>query len=108
MTDSHLKLPVRKKSVRAAEQDRGDGVAAREALRKAQPTLDPKRLTFIDETAAATKMTRLCGKARGGWLMRSIIAYTSSHEAGAIPRSANLSPISVSHRRGAVHWSVSN
>jgi hypothetical protein len=36
--------------------------------------------------------------------LRRIIAYTSSHEAGAIPRPANLSPISVSHRRGPVHY----
>jgi hypothetical protein len=42
----HLKLPF-KKSVHAAEQDWEDVAAAREALRKAQPTLDPKRLTFM-------------------------------------------------------------
>jgi transposase len=35
-------------------------------LRKAQPSLDPKRLTFIDETAATTKMTRLYGRAPQG------------------------------------------
>jgi hypothetical protein len=35
-------------------------------LRKAQPTLDPKRLIFIDETAATTKMTRLYGRAPQG------------------------------------------
>jgi hypothetical protein len=34
---------------------------------------------------------------------RRIIAYTCSHEAGATPRSAHLSQISVSHQRGAVH-----
>jgi hypothetical protein len=50
----------------AAEQDRDDVAAAREALRKAQPALDPKRLTFIDETAATTKMTRLYGRAPQG------------------------------------------
>jgi 2-polyprenyl-6-methoxyphenol hydroxylase-like FAD-dependent oxidoreductase len=48
--------------VHAAEQDREDVAAAREALRKKQPTLDPKRLVFIDETAA-TKMTRHYGRA---------------------------------------------
>jgi transposase len=41
-------------------------VAAREALRKAQPTFDPKRLVFIDETAATTKMTRFYGRAPEG------------------------------------------
>jgi hypothetical protein len=49
----------------AAEQDRDDIVAARKALRKVQPTFDPKRLTFIDETAATIKMT-LYGRALQG------------------------------------------
>lgn len=62
----YLKLPFKKKSVHAAEQDRDDVAAAREALRTAQPTLDPKRLTFIDETAVNTKMTRLYGRAPQG------------------------------------------
>ena len=35
-----------KKSLRAAEQDREDVVAAREALRKKQPSLDPRQLVF--------------------------------------------------------------
>jgi transposase len=35
-------------------------------LRKEQPTLDPKKLVFIDETAATTKMTRLYGRAPQG------------------------------------------
>ncbi len=50
----------------AAEQDREDVAAAREVLRKQQPTLDPKRLAFIDETAATTKMTRHYGRAPQG------------------------------------------
>jgi transposase len=61
----HLNLTF-KKSVHAAEQDRPDVAAAREALRKEQPTLDPKQLVFIDETAATTKMTRLYGRAPQG------------------------------------------
>jgi transposase len=35
-------------------------------LREEQPTLDPKKLVFIDETAATTKMTRLHGRAPQG------------------------------------------
>ena len=35
-------------------------------MRKAQPTFDPKRLVFIDETAATTKMTRFYGRAPEG------------------------------------------
>jgi hypothetical protein len=50
--------------VHAAEQDRED--VAREALRKQHPTLDPKRLVVIDETAATTKMTRYYGRAPQG------------------------------------------
>lgn len=35
-------------------------------MRKKQPTFDPKRLVFIDETAATTKMSRLYGRAPKG------------------------------------------
>jgi transposase len=35
-------------------------------LQKEQLTLDPKKLVFIDETAATTKMTRLYGRAPQG------------------------------------------
>jgi transposase len=62
----HINLTFKKKSVHAAEQDRPDVAAARKALRKEQPTLDPKQLVFIDETAATTKMTRLYGRAPQG------------------------------------------
>jgi transposase len=62
----HINLTFKKKSVHAAEQDRPDVAAARKALRKEQPTLDPKQLVFIDETAATTKLTRLYGRAPQG------------------------------------------
>jgi len=62
----HINLTFKKKSVHAAEQDRPDVAAARRALRKQQQTLDPKKLVFIDETAATTKMTRLYGRAPQG------------------------------------------
>jgi len=62
----HINLTFKKKSVHAAEQDRPDVAAARRALRKEQQTLDPKKLVFIDETAATTKMTRLYGRAPQG------------------------------------------
>jgi transposase len=38
----------------------------RAAWREAQPSLDPARLVFIDETGASTKMTRLYGRAKRG------------------------------------------
>jgi transposase len=62
----HIKLTFKKKTLHAAEQDRDDVAAEREALRKEQRTLDPKKLIFIDETAATTKMTRLYGRAPQG------------------------------------------
>jgi transposase len=62
----HINRTFKKKSVHAAEQDRPDVAAARRALRKRQKTLDPKKLVFIDETGATTKMTRLYGRAAQG------------------------------------------
>jgi len=55
-----------KKSLRAAEQDRPDVAAARAAWRESQPTLDPARLIFIDETWTKTNMTRHYGWAKVG------------------------------------------
>ena len=50
----------------AAEQQRGDVKAAREAWSAGQLDLDPARLIFIDETSASTKMARLYGRAPKG------------------------------------------
>ena len=48
--------------------------AARRALRKRQPKLDPKRLVFIDETAVASNITRLYGRApRGERLIQKVL-----------------------------------
>jgi hypothetical protein len=52
---------TRKKSLRAAEQDRADIAAARTAWRKLQLCLNPARLIFIDETWTETNMTRAMG-----------------------------------------------
>ena len=41
--------------------------AAREAWYEGQLDLDPRRLVFIDETGASTKMARLRGRAPRGW-----------------------------------------
>ena len=49
----------------AAVQEREDARAAREAWFGAQPDLDPDRLVFLDDTAAATNMAR-----RYGWAPR--------------------------------------
>lgn len=55
-----------KKTLHAAEQDREDVKAAREEWREKQPSIDPGRLVFIDETGTSTNMTRLRGRAPKG------------------------------------------
>ena len=55
-----------KKTLHAAEQDRQDVKAARQEWREKQPSIDPAKLVFIDETGASTNMTRLRGRAPKG------------------------------------------
>lgn len=50
----------------AAEQERPDVAEARAAWKADQPSLDPARLVFIDETGTSTNMARLRGRARRG------------------------------------------
>ena len=50
----------------ASEQERPDVAAARAAWKDAQPTLDPARLVFIDETGTSTAMARLRGRGKRG------------------------------------------
>ena len=64
-------LQLEKKTAHAAEQDRPDVLAAREAWFDAQPDLDPERLVFIDETGATTKMARTRGRAPRGERLRA-------------------------------------
>jgi transposase len=59
-------ITFKKKGLHAAEQDREDVKAAREAWRANQASLDPKHLVFIDETATTTNMTRPRGRAPRG------------------------------------------
>src|SRR4051795_6112414 len=61
-----LKLTFKKKSRRAAEQDRPDVAQARAEWRAKQPGLIPGQLVFIDETWTKTNMTRLYGWAPRG------------------------------------------
>ena len=57
---------AQKKLLRAAEQDRPDIAQARAEWRERQPSLDPGKLIFIDETWTKTNMTRLYGWAEKG------------------------------------------
>ena len=64
-----------KKTAHAAEQDRADVVAAREAWFAGHLDLDPARLVFIDETGLSTKMARLRGRCTRGERLRSGIPH---------------------------------
>ena len=60
------RLDAQKKSGRAAEQEREDVAAKRAAWRVAQAGLSDRRLIFIDETGASTKMDRRYGRCPRG------------------------------------------
>ena len=64
-----------KKTAHAAEQERPDVVARRQAWFDTQPDLDPEKLIFIDETGASTKMARLRGRARRGERCRAAVPH---------------------------------
>jgi transposase len=57
---------VQKKTAHAAEQQRADVKAARQAWFDGQLDLDPEKLVFIDETGTSTKMARLRGRSKRG------------------------------------------
>ncbi|WP_244432555.1 IS630 transposase-related protein [Desulfocurvibacter africanus] len=52
-----------KKTLRADEQERDDITSARHKWRIMQKVIDPRRFVFLDESGAATNMTRLRGRA---------------------------------------------
>jgi len=64
-----------KKTAHAAEQERPDVAARRQAWFDAQPDLDPEKLIFIDETGASTKMARLRGRAKRGERCRAAVPH---------------------------------
>jgi transposase len=64
-----------KKTAHAAEQDRADVRAAREAWFEDQLDLDPARLVFVDETGLSTKMARLRGRCARGKRLRAGIPH---------------------------------
>ncbi len=64
-----------KKPAHAAEQDRPDVAAHRLAWLESQPDLDPRRLVFIDETGASTKMARRRGRSKRGQRCRAAIPH---------------------------------
>jgi transposase len=78
-------LSSKKKSLRAAEQDRPDVIVQRQAWREKTGQLDPDRLVFLDESGAKTNMTRSYGRGfdggrvvdstpHGHWAMTTMIS----------------------------------
>ncbi|MEW6405633.1 MAG: IS630 family transposase [Chloroflexota bacterium] len=59
-------LHAKKKSLRPSEQRRKDVAAERRAWRAWLPTVDMRRLVFLDETGAKTNMTRGYARSRKG------------------------------------------
>jgi transposase len=83
-------VSLSKKSLHAAEQDRPDVAAARKAWFKMQPKLDPRKLVFIDETAASTNMTRRYGRAtRGERLVCKVPHETTTNYSPTADRGAD-------------------
>jgi transposase len=66
---------AQKKTAHASEQNRPDILTQREAWFEGQPDLDPRKLVFIDETAATTKMARLYGRAPRGQRLRAGVPH---------------------------------
>ena len=59
-------MSSKKKSLRAAEQDRPDVRAQRDGWRNKTAAVDLRRLVFLDESGAKTNMTRLYGRCFDG------------------------------------------
>ena len=64
-----------KGALHASEQNRPDVMEAREAWFEGQLDLDPERIVFIDETAAATNMARRYGRAPRGQRCRIAVPH---------------------------------
>jgi transposase len=57
---------AKKKTLHAAEQSRPDVAKGRDEWRDSQPSLNPGKLIFIDETWIKTNMVRLYGRSKRG------------------------------------------
>jgi transposase len=84
-----LRLTRKKKTLRAAEQDKKDLARKRAKWHRQAKQLDPERLVFIDESGANTSMTRLYGRApvgervydsvpQGSWKTMTMVAALRS------------------------------
>jgi transposase len=69
------KFTHKRTTAHAAEQDREDVAAAREAWFERQIELDPAKLVFIDETSVSTNMARRFGWALQGERCRASVPF---------------------------------
>lgn len=67
----------KKKSLKAAEQDRPDVAAKRQSFQIARRFIDPQQLVFLDESGAKTNMTTLYGRSPVG--QRCVDATAHGH-----------------------------
>ena len=89
---------AQKKSRRAAEQDRPELKAEREAWRQECATIDPARLVFVDESGASTAMDRTHGRAPSGVRVDGpvphghwkVVTLTAAVRLGGVPAPACL------------------
>ena len=65
MRRSSVSSCVRKKTLRAAEQERPEIAAEREAYRQQMSDIPADRLVFLDESGVTTKMARTHTRAAG-------------------------------------------
>lgn len=84
-----------KKGAHAAEQDRPDVAAARQAWRELAPQLDPDKLVFIDETGASTKMARLYGRSKRGQRCRAAWHWLTTTFTAALRGTALTAPMTL-------------
>jgi transposase len=93
-----LGITRKKKSRRAAEQDRPELKAQRQAWREEFAAVDPARLVFVDESGSSTAMDRTHGRApsgvrvdgpvpQGHW---KVVTLTAAVRLGGVPESACL------------------
>jgi len=66
---------VSKKTAHASEQDREEVKQARAAWALLQPSFDPAKLVFLDETGVSTKMARLRGRSPNGERCRASVPH---------------------------------
>jgi transposase len=97
-TLDRLGVTRKKKTRRAAEQDRPELKAARAAWREEFAAIDPDRLVFVDESGASTAMDRTHGRVPSGVRVDGpvphghwkVVTLTAAVRLGGVPEAACL------------------